>query len=210
MGLQCNADAAYLATNQNLQSPTNPQICISSSANGSAYTASCTYTLQNAYATHQILYWFPDVTNAGSETISIDTFPAVPLLDPFGNPLALGILAPILYPIWFDGTNFRLATLLPAPQVSSLQRMQGNASGSNPCTVYSCSQPSNSLYTCPVALTQTQGACPYSNAGLELWNLELTDGTVIGPMVGIYDPSTLLSAFTSVPINQPVVPTAKR
>lgn len=105
--LQAMIDTGVIASKVSQQSATNPQICTSSSANGSAYTASCA-TILTAITARQVLYWYPDITNTGGETLSIDTLPAVPLVDANGNALASGVLGTRLYIIWFDGTNFRV------------------------------------------------------------------------------------------------------
>jgi len=69
---QCNADTSYVATKVNLQGGANPQICKSSSASGTTYTAACSSAL-TAYAAMQTLFWYADVTNSGTApTLNID------------------------------------------------------------------------------------------------------------------------------------------
>lgn len=86
-----------------------------------------------------------------------------------------------------------ISPAIPAASVASLQRWQSTAQGSNPCTLYSCS----------VAPTETASTCPYSGAGLEMWTATTPTGEVIGPLVGIFDPTvTTLSTWNPVPIDQ--------
>lgn len=145
----------------------NPQICISASANGSTYTATCTPSLQGpSYSAHQILNWFPDVTNTGSETISVDTLPTVPLLDPFGNAIPIGNLKPILYTIWFDGLNFRIANtpgllggcIIGGPTNSDLTCNTFNTTKSGPgeLILFDNSTPPNTItILSPATITQS-------------------------------------------------------
>jgi len=109
MTLQCNADTAYLPSKVNLQGATNPQICTSSSGNGTTYAAGCASAL-SSYATLQTLFWFADVANTSTgPTLSIDTLGAKALVRQDGTALALNdIKAGTLYRIWYDGTNIRV------------------------------------------------------------------------------------------------------
>jgi hypothetical protein len=106
---QCNADTSYLATKASLQSSANPQICTSSSGNGSAFTASCATTL-NAYGANQTLYWYADVANTSTApTLNIDTLGAKSLVREDGSALAVGdIKSAAQYRIWYDGNYFHV------------------------------------------------------------------------------------------------------
>jgi hypothetical protein len=109
INVQCNADTSYLASKPTLQSDANPQICVSSSDSGTAYTAACGNTLA-AYAARQTLFWYSDVSNSVSEaTLNIDTLGAKSLVRMDGTALAPGdIKAASLYRIWYDGAMFHV------------------------------------------------------------------------------------------------------
>jgi len=93
------------------QSGTSALNCISSSASGTTYTAACATTL-SAYVTHQQLNWTCDTTSTGAATINIDTLGAKPLKQSDGSAIAASTLVcPNQYPIWYDGTNFRVMTV---------------------------------------------------------------------------------------------------
>lgn len=187
--VQCNIDTAVVALNSNLQSANNPVNCVSSSNNGSAYTASCTPKF-SFLQKGQVLNWFPDVTNAGSETLSIDSTgldslgnPTMKILTRSANPIPVGFLvAGTLYVIWNDGTNWRLTEDPPPVNVA---RWQCHSFGT---------------YTNPDGST-TNWSC----AGLQLVNLTLPDGTTRGPYAGIVADSQLSANgnWVSVPVSAP-------
>lgn len=88
-----------------------------------------------------------------------------------------------------DTTNTSnwIGSWIPVSLVANIARSQGTGSGSNPCTL-----PDGTL-----------GMCPWNNAGMEMWTVSLTDGTTIGPLVGIFDPiAATVDVWTSVPLNQ--------
>ena len=106
---QCNSDTAYLATKASLQDASNPQLCTSTSGDGSAYTAACASALP-AYSPTQTLFWFPDVNNTSTTpSLSIDALGAKPLVRHNGASLAVNdIQANTLYRIWYDGTSIHV------------------------------------------------------------------------------------------------------
>ena len=187
--VQCMIDTAVVPLKSDLQSGTSPINCVSSSNNGSAYTATCTPQLQFVQK-NQVLLWFPDVPNTGNETLSIDSTgldslgnPTMKILGRSGNPLPLGVFidqGP--RSIWNDGTNWRLADDPPPVNVA---RWQCHSFGT---------------YTNPDGTT-TNWSC----AGLQLVNLTLPDGTTRGPYAGIVADSALSSNgnWVSVPLSAP-------
>ncbi len=125
----CSLDTNVALLKSDLQGPLNPQICTSTSGSGSAYTASCSKSLNGPLATPTVLYWFCDIANTGSETLTVDGSPSAvtpaPLLDPNGKPLAVGMLSARLYVIWFDGAAWRvMIDLAQIPAVANVQRWQ--------------------------------------------------------------------------------------
>lgn len=77
---------------------------------GIDYISSCSTQLPRLDK-YQVLNWIVETTNAGPVSLSIDGFPAMPVLDRQGNALAPGALTPALYRIWNDGTNWRVSEL---------------------------------------------------------------------------------------------------
>lgn len=86
------------------------QTCFSGSASVVSYACNMTPALA-AYATGMVVNWRPDVTGAGGTvTLNIDTLGARPvkLADGVTNPAAGDLAAGRMFPVWYDGTNFRL------------------------------------------------------------------------------------------------------
>lgn len=85
-------------------------LCQSASGSGSAYTCAMTPTL-TGYTSGMLLHWTPDVSAVGGgTTLNVDTLGAVPVMEADGTtiPTPSEIVAGRLYPIWYDGTVFRL------------------------------------------------------------------------------------------------------
>ena len=105
-------DTAVVVTNPRLQS--NQSLFCDALA-GSADDYACPLSpVLNAYDTGMILYWRPQSTPAGSAvTLAVNSLPAKPvkLSDGQSDPVEGDIVAGRLYPLWFDGTVFRLPSL---------------------------------------------------------------------------------------------------
>lgn len=105
--MQYVPDSAVLQTKASAQSGT-ASYCASASNNGMAYTCLLTPTLL-AYTTGMVINWKADIANTGAATLNIDLIGAVPLRKSDGtNVSANDIQAGRLYPLWYDGTGFRL------------------------------------------------------------------------------------------------------
>jgi hypothetical protein len=151
--LQMSLDTAYAPSKANLQSATNPQICTSASMSGTAYTATCAYTL-GAYAAKQTLYWYADVTNTSTTpTLNIDTLGNKTLVKLGGGALANNdIKAASLYRIWYDGTNMEVVEAgLGGGSSAPYSLSKGYtsiSSGGSPVAVYSVTMPALSTGNC--------------------------------------------------------------
>jgi len=77
---------------------------------GTDYVSACSTQLTRLDK-YQTLNWIVETPNIGPVSLSIDTFPAMPVLDRRGNPLVPGALIPGLYRIWNDGAAWRVAEL---------------------------------------------------------------------------------------------------
>ena len=108
-------DTAVVVTNARLQS-NQTLLCDAPSGGADDYTCALNPVL-NTYDTGMLLYWRPQVTPAGSAvTLAVNSLAAktVKLSDGQSDPVAGDIVAGRLYPLWFDGTVFRLPAL-PLP-----------------------------------------------------------------------------------------------
>lgn len=106
---QPQVDTAVIQSKAAAQSGAE-QICFSSSASVVSYTCSMAPVL-TAYTTGMVVNWRPDVTGTGGNvTLNIDTLGARPvkLADGVTNPAAGDLAATRMFPLWYDGTNFRL------------------------------------------------------------------------------------------------------
>jgi hypothetical protein len=105
--IQQSADTALLLTNSAYQHA-NPLYCLSQGNSGTAYSCLLTPTLTH-YSTPLMLLWRPDVTNTGAPTLDVDLLGVKTVLHSDGTSLAAGDLqGGQIYPIWYDGTQFRL------------------------------------------------------------------------------------------------------
>ncbi len=112
--LQQSADTSVLLTKGAAQSGA-AFLCGSASASGTTYTCQLTPTL-TTYTAGMVLSWIPDVNGlGGATTLNIDLLgsKAIKLGDGVTNPTALDIVAGALYPLWYDGTVFRLLASAP-------------------------------------------------------------------------------------------------
>lgn len=126
-----------------------PLLCSSASGSTAAYTCSMTPTL-DAYTSGMVLSWIPDENGAGgATTLNVDTLGAkgVKLVNGSSNPASTSIVAGQMYPIWYDGTVFRILT------------PSGASGGSGPFSA-------NSGPTGTVAVTSGTDAQIYSVSGV--------------------------------------------
>ncbi len=111
VNIQQNVDTAVVQTRAGAQSGAT-LLCAPASGSSSAYRCSMSPTL-TAYTTGMVLYWRPDVTGGGTGvTLDVDTLGAasVKLADGTTDPASGDIIGGELYPVWYDGTGFRLLT----------------------------------------------------------------------------------------------------
>lgn len=111
---QQNLDTAVVLTRA-VHRSNSELVCSSASASATAYTCSLSFPL-TAYVSGMVLYWKPDINAAGGAiTLKIGTLAASPvkLADGATDPQASNINAGSLYPVWFDGSSFRMISVLP-------------------------------------------------------------------------------------------------
>ena len=108
LNIQQTIDTSFIATKASVQAG-GAVLCQSASASGSAYTCAMNPTLSQ-YVTGMVLNWRPDVNGTGGPTtLNIDILGAIPLAKADGNnPGSSDILAGQMYPVWYDGTIFRI------------------------------------------------------------------------------------------------------
>jgi hypothetical protein len=109
VSLQASLDTSLVQTSSHQQSGAS-LYCGSSGGNASAYTCAMSPTL-TAYTPGMLINWQPDITGVGGPTtINIDILGARPVTEADGlsNPSSTDILAGRMYPIWYDGSVFRL------------------------------------------------------------------------------------------------------
>lgn len=107
--LQQAVDTAVVQSKASAQSGAT-HVCFPNGTSVMAYACGLTPAL-TAYTTGMVVNWRPDVTGVGgSVTLNIDTLGNRPvkLADGVSNPAAGDLTANRLYPVWYDGTNFRL------------------------------------------------------------------------------------------------------
>jgi hypothetical protein len=131
---QQNLDTAVVLTRE-VHRSNSELLCSSAGASATAYTCSLSFPL-TAYVSNMVLYWKPDVNAAGGATTlkigSLDAKP-VKLADGTTNPEASNINAGSLYPVWYDGTSFRMISVLPPP--APVPPNQGLLANRPTCTV---------------------------------------------------------------------------
>jgi len=114
--VQSSLDTASAQTKPGEQAGT-VLLCTSASGSASAYTCGLSPSL-TVYRTGMMLHWQPDVNGTGvSTTLNVDSLGAVPLklADGLTGPGPADIVAGRVQEIWYDGANFRLLNVNPAP-----------------------------------------------------------------------------------------------
>lgn len=109
INIQQSVDTAVIPSKTTAQSG-SLWLCNSASGSATAYTCAMSPTLQT-YSTGMVLNWKPDVNGSGgATTLNVDTLglAAVKESDGATNPTSSDIVSGHLYPIWYDGTVFRL------------------------------------------------------------------------------------------------------
>jgi hypothetical protein len=94
-------------------------LCNSASGSASAYTCPLSPALLT-YTPNMVLHWRPDLNGAGgATTLKVDALGvvAVKQFDGTTDPTAADIVANRLYPLWHDGTVFRL--MIPPVNVAA-------------------------------------------------------------------------------------------
>lgn len=101
------ADTAVLLTRARNQTG-GDLLAAPASGSGATYTAAMSPTL-TAYTAGMVLQFKPDVSSTGAATLNIDALGAKAIKKPDGAAVGSGDLAAgKLYPIWYDGTEFRM------------------------------------------------------------------------------------------------------
>jgi hypothetical protein len=116
--VQQSVDSGVIQTKADYQTAA-AAYCASNTGSPTAYGCSMTPTL-SAYVTPLALYWLPDTTaTPGPVTLNVDLLGATPLKlsDGVTDPAVGDIIAGTLYPIWYDGTSFRLMAASTAPRM---------------------------------------------------------------------------------------------
>jgi hypothetical protein len=148
------ADTAVLATKSALQA--GQALACRSTATSSPSAFSCgMMPVLGAYTQGMVVHWIPDVDPAGGAlTLDVDALGPKPvrMADGVSNPAPGDFRAGGLYPLWFDGTQFRVLAPLPVELLTESELQQGTAtaciSASASPTAYSCSlSPSLQAYT---------------------------------------------------------------
>ena len=103
-------DTGYIQTRGGEQSGVT-LLCASAGQSATNYTCAMNPAL-TAYTDGMVLHWKPDMTvSGGAATLSIDALGPRPVKTLEGYPpAAADIVAGQLYPLWYDGSAFRLAT----------------------------------------------------------------------------------------------------
>jgi hypothetical protein len=126
VNIQQAVDSAVILTRANHQSG-QTLLCASSSGSSSTYTCAMSPTLVS-YTTGMVLNWIPDVNGTGgATTLNLDLLGAqgLKLADGVTDPVAGDITVGKMYPVWFDGTVFRL---MSSSLVSALAGTQPSCS----------------------------------------------------------------------------------
>jgi hypothetical protein len=109
LNIQQAVDPAVILSRAEYQTSQALQ-CNSSGNSASSYSCTMSPTLMQ-YGSGMVFYWKPDVDGAGgATTLAIDSLTAkdLKLQDGITNPRSRDILAGQLYPVWYDGTVFRM------------------------------------------------------------------------------------------------------
>jgi len=137
-GTRLEIDTAVVPTLPGLQTgSSNPQICTSSSASGTVYTATCNTALAG-YDDKQTLFWKVDITNSGTTpTLNIDGRGAKTMVKQDGTALTAADLKVAIYRIWYD---------LAADKIRVVEAGLGGGGGgaTNVPTIPKCTNPGTS------------------------------------------------------------------
>jgi hypothetical protein len=109
INIQTEVDTAVIQTQAGEQGGGALQ-CASASASGTTYTCGLGPTL-DSYIAGMVLHWVPDHNGTGgATTLNVDTLGAVAVKLPDGSsdPTSSSLVAGQMYPVWYDGTVFRL------------------------------------------------------------------------------------------------------
>lgn len=97
--------------------------CASTGANSNAYACAVSPAV-SGYTGGMLVNWVPDVTNnAGPLTIEVNSLgpKALKLSDGLTDPRQGDLLAGTLYPLWYDGDQFRLISQRPPANQSQIR-----------------------------------------------------------------------------------------
>lgn len=114
VNLQQSMDTALLLTRAENQKGATLS-CISASASATAYTCTMAPPPQQ-YTKGMMIAWQADINGTGgSTTLKLNTLAAknIKLADGTTDPRPNDIKAGQVYPLWYDGTLFRIVTVLP-------------------------------------------------------------------------------------------------
>lgn len=142
--IQQAVDTAVVMTKASSQSGAT-LLCDASIVVADAYACSMAPTL-TAYQSGMMVHWKPAMTPVGSEiSLNIDLLGAkrIRLADGVSNPSPPDIIAGQIYPLWYDGTQFRfLATIVPENYLTTAFHQSGAAlyceSGGTLGSLYTC------------------------------------------------------------------------
>lgn len=126
--VQPSVDSSVIETRGDLQSGSTLR-CASAGTAGTQYTCAMQPTL-TTYSNGMLLDWTPDVTSPGGPiTLNVDTLGGVrvKLADGIADPVAGDLIGAQMYPIWYDGSVFRVALITP------LRLTMGSASAQPAC-----------------------------------------------------------------------------
>ncbi len=146
LNIQQSVNTAVLMTNERAQSGEN-LICMSNGGSGTAYSCQMLPQLE-ALTTGMVVHWRPDVTNTNTAvTLAIDVLGNVPvrLADGVAAPRVGELLAGAMYPLWYDGTVFRV---FQPPMVEDFLTVDESQAGSH----LVCTSPvgTGNAYSCPL------------------------------------------------------------
>ena len=162
LDIQLGVDTSVVLSQADLQSG-GAVFCASASGSGSTYSCALTPTL-TAYTAGMVLFWQPDISGAGgATTLNVDLLGAVALVKPDGtNPGTADIAAGELYPVWYDGTSFRL--------LLSVGAGGGGGGGSPPSSITSTNASGPTAITATSEWHSPLAYCSGPSTALLVWN----------------------------------------
>jgi hypothetical protein len=131
INVQQGVDSSVMLTRAGDQSG-QTLLCSSSSGSGTTYTCAMSPTL-GAYQKGMVLNWTPDVNGVGgATTLNVDALGvhSVKLTDGVTDPALGDVIGGKMYPVWYDGSTFRLIawsaiTILTGTQPACSTATQG-------------------------------------------------------------------------------------